>query len=117
MYIHVYMLPWLVGHLIKLRICYIVVTWAQVVCLICTPRAAGPRTEGVHIRQTISAHVTTVMCHGPSYWLTECSLYKQAGSSGISQLDFVDRKLISGVFAYGTFEINHGQSWFTSNVP
>ena len=27
-------------------------------------RATGPRTEGVHIRQTTSAHVTTVMCHG-----------------------------------------------------
>ena len=26
-----------------------------------SPRAAGPRAEGV--RQTMSAHVTTIMCH------------------------------------------------------
>ena len=26
-------------------------------------RAAGPRAEGVYIRQTTSAHVTTVMYH------------------------------------------------------
>ena len=25
------------------------------------PRAAGPRTEGIHIRQITSAHVTTIM--------------------------------------------------------
>jgi len=27
------------------------------------PRAAGPRAEGGHIRQTTSAYVTTVMYH------------------------------------------------------
>ena len=32
---------------------------------------------------------------------------KQAGISGISQMDFVDRKLISGILAYSTFEISH----------
>ena len=32
-------------------------------------------------------------------------------------MDFVDRKLISGIVAYGTFEINHGQPWFILNVP
>ena len=26
-------------------------------------RAAGPRAEGVHIRQTTNAHGITVMCH------------------------------------------------------
>ena len=30
-------------------------------------KAAGPRADGVHIGQTTSAHVTTVMHHGPSY--------------------------------------------------
>ena len=44
-------------------------------------------------------------------------LYKQTGSSGISQLDFVDRKLISGILSYSTYEINYGQPWFISNVP
>ena len=43
-------------------------------------------------------------------------VYKEAGISGISQLDFVDQKLISGILAYGTFEINYGQPWFISNV-
>ena len=28
-----------------------------------SPRAAGPRAEGVHIRQTTNAHGITVMCH------------------------------------------------------
>ena len=32
-----------------------------------SPRFTGPRTEGVHIRKTTSAHVTTVMCHEHSY--------------------------------------------------
>ena len=41
-------------------------------------------------------------------------LYEQAG---IPQLGFVNRKLINGILAYGTFEINHGQPWFISNVP
>ena len=36
----------------------IVVTWALVVCLICKPEACM-RAEGVHIRQTMSAYVTT----------------------------------------------------------
>ena len=27
------------------------------------PRAAGPRDEGVHIRQTTNAHAINVMCH------------------------------------------------------
>ena len=40
----------------------------------------------------------------------------QTEVSGISQLDFVDRKIISGIFAYDTFEINHGQPFFISNV-
>ena len=26
-----------------------------------SPRAAGPRAEGIHIRQFTSAHVTTIM--------------------------------------------------------
>ena len=26
-----------------------------------SPRAAGPRAEGIHIRQITSAHVTTIM--------------------------------------------------------
>ena len=30
-------------------------------------RATGLRAEGVHIRQTTSAHITIVMCHGPFY--------------------------------------------------
>ena len=30
-------------------------------------KAQGLQAEGVHIRQTMSAHVTTVY-HGPSYW-------------------------------------------------
>ena len=34
-------------------------------------------------------------------------LCKQPGISGILQLDFVGEKLISGILAYGTFEINH----------
>ena len=34
-------------------------------------------------------------------------LHKQVKISGISQLDFVDRKLISGILVYGTFEINY----------
>ena len=42
---------------------YIVVTWARVVCLIYTPKARGPQAEGVYIRQTTSAYVTTVMYH------------------------------------------------------
>ena len=36
-------------------------------------------------------------------------LYKQAEISVILELDFVDRKLISGILSCGTFEINHGQ--------
>ena len=28
-----------------------------------SPRAAGPRDEGVHIRQNTSAHVATIMYH------------------------------------------------------
>ena len=31
-------------------------------------RAAGPRAEGVYIRQTTSAHGITDMCHGSSHW-------------------------------------------------
>ena len=31
-------------------------------------------------------------------------------------MDFVGKKLISGIVAYGTFEINHGWPWFISNV-
>ena len=27
------------------------------------PRAAGPRTEGVHIRQIMNGHVTSIMYH------------------------------------------------------
>ena len=37
------------------------VTWAWVVCLICTPLAFGPAAlglRGVHIRHTTCAHVT-----------------------------------------------------------
>ena len=30
----------------------------------------GPRAEGLHIRQTTSAHGITDMCHGPSHWRT-----------------------------------------------
>ena len=26
-------------------------------------RATGPRAKGIYIRQTMSAHVTTIMCH------------------------------------------------------
>ena len=42
----------------------IVVTQAQVLCLICTPEARGPlgpRAEGGHIRQSTSDCVTTIM--------------------------------------------------------
>ena len=39
----------------------IVVPWTRVVCLIYTPRAAGPRAEGVYIRRTTSAHGITIM--------------------------------------------------------
>ena len=54
----------------------IVVTWAQVFCLICTPESRGPLIctpesqgpqargmtpdEGVHIRQNTNARVTTI---------------------------------------------------------
>ena len=38
---------------------------ARVCVCTCTPEA---RSTYVHIRQTTTAHVTTVMCHGPSYW-------------------------------------------------
>ena len=31
-----------------------------------SPSAAGSRAEGVHIRQTMSGHGITVMCHSPS---------------------------------------------------
>ena len=30
---------------------------------------------------------------------------------------FVDKNLISGILAYGTFEMYHGQPWYISNVP
>jgi len=48
----------------KTNIHFIVVTWARVVCLLCTPVAQGPQArgqKGVHIRQITSAHVTTIM--------------------------------------------------------
>ena len=31
-------------------------------------RVTALRAEVVHIRQTMSAHVATVMYHGPYYW-------------------------------------------------
>ena len=34
-----------------------------------SPRAAGPRDEGVHIRQNTSAHVTTIMYHFNCEWV------------------------------------------------
>ena len=40
----------------------IVVTWTRVVCLI-YKYTKGPRAEGVHIRQTTSAQITTDNCH------------------------------------------------------
>ena len=33
-----------------------------------SPRAAGPRAEGVHIRQTTSGHGITDMYHSHSLW-------------------------------------------------
>ena len=38
-----------------------VITWARVLCLICMPE--GRRPEGIHIRQSTSAHVITTMLH------------------------------------------------------
>ena len=33
-----------------------------------SPRTAGPRAEGVHIRQTTSGHSITVMGHSHALW-------------------------------------------------
>ena len=49
------------------------VTWARVVCLICTPSALGPaalRPRGIHIRQTTRAHVTNTKCIPPNIMTT-----------------------------------------------
>ena len=43
-------------------------------------------------------------------------LYKQQGFQAFHN-NFVGKKLISGIVAYGIFEINYGWPWFISNVP
>ena len=40
----------------------------------CTPEAQEPQAEGVHIRQTMSEHGITVMCHSHSLWLAFLAL-------------------------------------------
>ena len=41
-------------------------------------RAAGPRDEGVHIRQNTSAHVATTMYHFNCEWVNICSNLRQS---------------------------------------
>ena len=47
-------------YLVINRMYLIVVTQAQVLCLICTPEAQASRAEGGHIRHTTSDCVTTI---------------------------------------------------------
>ena len=41
-------------------------------------RATGPRDEGVHIRQNMSAHVATIMYHFNCEWVNICSNPRQS---------------------------------------
>ena len=59
-YLHVYL------YIYTTVIITIYVTWnscnmGRVICLICMPKAEGHRPKGIHIRQIMSAHVTTDM--------------------------------------------------------